>query len=150
MITVGNAGYRWQGYNTRVIDNNMVSLHRIDSYIIIPAKLIKGNCCYRITINAVNSGGNGKLILKVEGAGGVSKEKYVYVKNKNYSDYKILIDVMGFKDQKDVALKIYRSSDSSGNVLINAVSCDLVKEIVSEVEIERNKVEKYKLEKLER
>lgn len=149
MITVGNTGYRWNGHNIRTIGNNVVSLPRADSHILISAVLLS-DTYYEVKIKAANKGGNGRIQVEFEGETVKCEKQTFYVKSKDFMEYTVKLHVGDLEGKNQAKLRVSRAKAGSGNILIDSVSCTKTNAPITKQQLEAEEAEKAKELRLRR
>lgn len=127
----GGNTYRWKGNNIRNIDIGgcmCATMPRKDSHIMIPIS-IKQNCKYRIGITAKNGGGNNSLTVELCGPNNIYGKAVVKIPSSNFLEY--WIDIINDSSKK-TNLKISKTSNSSGTIIIKEIEYYRVIEDIEE------------------
>lgn len=111
MKKIGGSGYRWKGKKIRVIDD-CVTMPRKESVILSGIKVKKGKY-YKISICALNKGGNGKIDIKIG-----NFIQTIYIVSRDFCDFSFEVD-SSYTDE----IIVSRPRDASGTVLVKEIGC---------------------------
>jgi len=115
-IVFGGPGYKWRGNNIRSIDN-AVTLPRSDSFVSVSAG-VSPDSHYELIIVGRNKGGNGKVEISCTGC----DTQVLYIKSQNFVEHKVRLHTENLKDDLKSELRISRTKDCYGNILIKSIS----------------------------